>query len=186
MKLVLVFYLQLLCNFFSFDWDQGSCQCGICGTVCITEMLVITPVVNFCNKTNQMHRFFKFISFWDKHCTCLGGSFRPSSGLNDCTHSNRHMPVAVCTVVKSWWWTERPSETCTVFIPKWNKFEKTGAPGGFYHRTILRCTALWMSNPYWSLNYLEDSSLLGQDAKSVTNTQVPKRSKAYSFVKWKM
>jgi len=27
------------------------------------------------------------------------------------------MPVAVCTVLNSWWWTERPSETCTV-IPK--------------------------------------------------------------------
>jgi len=27
------------------------------------------------------------------------------------------MPVAVCTVVNSWWWTERPSETCRV-IPE--------------------------------------------------------------------
>jgi len=25
-----------------------------------------------------------------------------------------HMPVAVCTVLKSWWWMERPSETCRV------------------------------------------------------------------------
>jgi hypothetical protein len=24
------------------------------------------------------------------------------------------MPVALCTVLNSWWWTERPSETCTV------------------------------------------------------------------------
>jgi len=24
------------------------------------------------------------------------------------------MPVAVCTVLNSWWWTERPSETCRV------------------------------------------------------------------------
>jgi len=23
-----------------------------------------------------------------------------------------HMPVAVCTVLNSWWWTERPPETC--------------------------------------------------------------------------
>jgi len=22
------------------------------------------------------------------------------------------MPVAVCTVLNSWWWTEIPSETC--------------------------------------------------------------------------
>jgi len=27
------------------------------------------------------------------------------------------MRVAVCTVVNSWWWTDRPSETCR-FIPK--------------------------------------------------------------------
>ena len=25
-----------------------------------------------------------------------------------------HMSVAVCTVLNSWWWTERPSETCRV------------------------------------------------------------------------
>jgi len=25
-----------------------------------------------------------------------------------------HVPVAVCTVLNCWWWTERPSETCTV------------------------------------------------------------------------
>jgi len=24
------------------------------------------------------------------------------------------MPVAVCTVLNSWWWTERPSEMCSV------------------------------------------------------------------------
>ena len=28
-----------------------------------------------------------------------------------------HMPVAVFTVLNCWWWTERPSETCSV-IPK--------------------------------------------------------------------
>jgi len=32
------------------------------------------------------------------------------------------MPVAVCTIVNSWRWTERPSETCR-FIPEENKFE---------------------------------------------------------------
>ena len=30
-----------------------------------------------------------------------------------------HIPVAVCTVLNTWWWTERPSET----FPKWNKFD---------------------------------------------------------------
>ena len=26
------------------------------------------------------------------------------------------MPVAVCTVLNCWWWTERPSETCRVLL----------------------------------------------------------------------
>jgi len=25
-----------------------------------------------------------------------------------------HMPIAVCTVLNSWWWSERPPETCRV------------------------------------------------------------------------
>ena len=27
-----------------------------------------------------------------------------------------HVPDAVCTVLDSWWWTERPSETCRVLF----------------------------------------------------------------------
>jgi hypothetical protein len=27
-----------------------------------------------------------------------------------------HIPVAVCTVLNAWWWTERPSETCGVLF----------------------------------------------------------------------
>ena len=33
------------------------------------------------------------------------------------------MPVAVCTVLNSWRWTERPSETCRVSFQKKNKFD---------------------------------------------------------------
>jgi hypothetical protein len=73
------------------------------------------------------------------HCTGFWRSFRPSSGVQDCTFSNSHswsrycflltskqtavsvwqMPVAVCTVLNSWWWTERSSETCSVFKFLW-------------------------------------------------------------------
>jgi hypothetical protein len=35
-----------------------------------------------------------------------------------------HIPVAVCTVLNSWWWTEIPPETCRVLSQKWDKFEK--------------------------------------------------------------
>ena len=58
-----------------------------------------------------------------------------------------HIPVAVCTVLNSWWWTERPSETCRVSFQNkiiWD----TGASGWFHCRNILRFTALWMSNSY--------------------------------------
>ena len=59
--------------------------------------------------------------YLERHCTCFGQCFRPSSGVQDCTYNNRHllntawhMPVAVRTVLNSWWWTETPSETCRV------------------------------------------------------------------------
>jgi len=29
-----------------------------------------------------------------------------------------HIPIAVCTLVDSWWWTEKLSETCTVLFEK--------------------------------------------------------------------
>jgi len=65
---------------------------------------VLNTVVVFYSKINQMHHCLKFIYFWN-NCTCFGRSFHPSSGVHDCTYSNRHM-----------------SETCRV-IPKINKFE---------------------------------------------------------------
>jgi hypothetical protein len=41
-----------------------------------------------------------------------------------------HIPVAVCTVSNSWWWAERPSETCTVLFQNKEIWE-TGASGWF-------------------------------------------------------
>jgi len=103
-----------------------------------------------------MHQHLKLILFWNTS-TCFERSFRPSSGVHECTHSNGHvkeillllllaskqtavsvwqMPVAVCTVLNSLWWTERPSETC----------RDIGASGWFYYRNILRCTAPWASH----------------------------------------
>ena len=71
-----------------------------------TIVMFIRPciVIYFYSETNQMHQCLKFIYFWNNP-TCF-----------------RHMPVAVCTVVNSWWCTERPSKTRRV-IPKINKFE---------------------------------------------------------------
>jgi hypothetical protein len=40
------------------------------------------------------------------------------------------VPDAVCAVLNSWWWTERPSETCRVIL---NKLENR-ASSWFYYR----------------------------------------------------
>ena len=88
-------------------------------------------------------------------------SFRSSSGVQDCTHNSRYycllaskqiavsvwqMPVAVCTVLNSWWGTERPSETCRVSFQNKIKFDTLVHLVGFTTEIILRCTALWTSN----------------------------------------
>ena len=55
-----------------------------------------------------------------------------------------HMPVAVCAVLISWWWTERPSETCRVFFK--DKINSDIVASWWnYYRNILRCTDLWTS-----------------------------------------
>jgi len=104
-----------------------------------------------------------FILEW--HSTCFGRSFHPSSGFEDPTYSNRYMsnrycwllaskqsavsvwhtPVAVFTVFKSLWWTERPSETCRV--PFQNKINlRHWCIWLFCYTNRLRCTALGTSN----------------------------------------
>ena len=133
-----------------------------------------------------MNQGLKFNLFAVTLYTCFGRSFRPSSGVQDCTYSNRHMSnrycwllasiptskqsavstlhvsdslsvyhqefktvhtatricqadtancllaskqlavsvwhmrVAVCTVLNSWGWKERPPETCSVTPHKIN------------------------------------------------------------------
>jgi hypothetical protein len=55
-----------------------------------------------------------------------------------------HIPDAVCTALDSWWWTERPSETCTMLFQ--NKINLSYCESGwFYYRNILRCTVLQTS-----------------------------------------
>jgi len=58
----------------------------------------ITPLIliYFYSKTSQMHPCIKSFYFWKWHSTCFGRSFRPSSGVHDCTYSNRHMSNRYC------------------------------------------------------------------------------------------
>jgi len=46
--------------------------------------------------------------YWSKHSTCFGRSFRPSSGVKDCTYSNRHL--------------SNRSVDCSLAGMKWNQF----------------------------------------------------------------
>jgi hypothetical protein len=50
--------------------------------------------------------------------------------IKQVTVSVWHMPVAVCTVLNSWWWTGRPSETCRV-VCRNKRIWETGASGWF-------------------------------------------------------
>jgi len=46
-----------------------------------------------------MHQCLKFILEW--HSTCFGRSFRPSSGVQDCTYSNRQLSKRYCWLLAS-------------------------------------------------------------------------------------
>ena len=52
-----------------------------------------------------------------RYCCLLASGYEmelPIHTLKQTAVSVWHMPVAVCTVLNSWWRTERPSETCRV------------------------------------------------------------------------
>jgi hypothetical protein len=64
--------------------------------------------------------------------------------------------VAVYAVLSSWWWTEKPSETCRAFYEN-KQFEITGASCWLYYWNVLRYTDLWTLNETiksWALSYL--------------------------------
>ena len=124
----------------------------------------------FYSKTNKMHQSIKFILFWNDNLHVSDGlsvhlqefkTLYTTTGM--CQTDNAvcllatgicqskqtaisvwHTHVAVCTVLNSWWWTERPSETCTVsFQNKINLIHWRILLVLLYN--ILRCTALWTS-----------------------------------------
>jgi len=47
-----------------------------------------------------MPQCITFILFW-KDTTCFGRRFRPSSGVQDCTYSNRHLSNIYCCLLAS-------------------------------------------------------------------------------------
>jgi len=61
---------------------------------------------------NQQDATFLNLFILVRHSTCFRRFFPPPSGARNCTYSVRHWSDAVCAVLSSWWWTEKPSETC--------------------------------------------------------------------------
>jgi len=120
-------------------------QCSVVVMVSRRPRWTITAWISIVKPTRCASVSNYFILEW--HTTCFGRSFRPSSGeqaSKQTAVSVWHTPVAVCTVLISWWWTERPSETCRVSFQ--NKIIwYNGASSWFCYRNILRCTALWTS-----------------------------------------
>jgi hypothetical protein len=60
--------------------------------------------------------------------------------------SHRTCMVWCCiTVLDSWWWTDRPSDTCRVLFQ--NKINlRYCASSWFYYRNLLRCTVPQTTN----------------------------------------
>ena len=95
-----------------------------------------------------------FILQW--HSTCVGRSFRPSSGVQECTYSNRHLSNRYCCLLDKCLLLyvkssapddgrkERPKHVeCH---SKMDKYDTAVHVVGFNIEIILRCTALWTSN----------------------------------------
>jgi len=52
-------------------------------------------VIYSCSNTKNIHLFLELFILV-KQSTCFGRSFRPSSGAQDCSYSNRHMLNSCC------------------------------------------------------------------------------------------
>jgi len=79
-----------------------------------------------------MHQCIKFILFWSDTLHVSDGlsvhhqgfkTVHTATGLCQTDTADwllasrqQYLFVAVCTVLNSWWWTERPSETCRVSL----------------------------------------------------------------------
>jgi len=64
------------------------------------QMLCGKNEFHFYSNTTQMHQFLKFIYFWTT-LYMFRRSFRPSSGIQDCTYSNRYMSNRYCCLLTS-------------------------------------------------------------------------------------
>jgi len=116
------------------QFKQSEVHCGI------YLIPPLFPVLSQLNPTSSSHCFInklkvklyvcagykgvwgqKFSSSTQQNLFHLISIVKPTRCTNVCLLASQqtpvsiwHMPVAVCTVLNCWWWTERPSETCRV------------------------------------------------------------------------
>jgi len=93
-----IFFLLCLDSFlfaaknfvFSFSsWHQTILQ--ICFEAGSTQTLSVISIVKPTRCTNVSNLFYL-----EQHSTCFRRSFRPSSGVQDCTYCNRHLSNRYC------------------------------------------------------------------------------------------
>jgi hypothetical protein len=139
---------------------------------CVWIFKLRTPILKlkkkcfyFYSKCNQMHQHLKFIFFWN-NTTRFGRSFRQSSGVHDCTYSNRYMPNRYRCLLASNQVLQylfdiylllhvqsrtpddgrKDSPKHVKCYSKIKSIWEVGVSGWTYYRNILRCTVLWMLN----------------------------------------
>jgi hypothetical protein len=76
------------------QWSKNK-MCYLEHATCFGPKGTETGFIYLYSKSNQMHQFLKLFILV-KHSTCLERSFRPSSGAQGCTYSNRHMSKSCC------------------------------------------------------------------------------------------
>ena len=138
-----------------FKWYTVVCLWSLMTQyVCLTHTLQTTPAVK-CRLVSDAS-----VKHWCDFCTDLEISFQVYlqhkknivfnlmlkllwSASKQSAYPVWHLPIAMCTVLDSWWWTEKLSETCRVLYQKyiWEIVHVVG----FYYKNISRCTVLWMS-----------------------------------------
>jgi hypothetical protein len=158
-------------------------------SIYINCAIYITHTQNNCtifflyNKTNQMHKFHKFISAW--YSTCFRQFQCPSSGVYslytqqwymsysfvDCSEAVYkavwHIALLSVQWINIWWWTGELSETCRV--SRQNKFVKLEHLVGFIIKKLVMATRTQKKTANYPINSLYKAYLLSHRDKKFTS-----------------
>ena len=100
-------------------WHSSICLTAVSvwhSSICLTQQYLFDTAVSVWHSSiclTQQYLSDTAVSVWQQYLSDTAVSVWHSSICLTAV-SVWQMPVAVCTVLNSWWWTERPSETCRV------------------------------------------------------------------------